>query len=88
MAIFVPSKSVHRHARTAFKRFIHETGSAHTVLQVDDEPAIKALARALASEIDSHTMRMAPVGSQSQGVAERAHQTLFAQVKPFEWQML
>lgn len=81
MAIVAPSKRVNRNALTEFKRFTHEAGRAHTVVQVGAEYPPNALARAFGFETGSVNMRAAPTASsQSHGDVDRLHQTLFAKV--------
>ena len=52
------------------------------MIQSDDEASIKALVKAVLKELGGLQQRVAPTGSsQSQGSAERYHQTLFAQAR-------
>ena len=77
----VESKGVNDYAVAEMRRFIFETGRSKSVLQTDNEPAMKALAMAVA-EATGVSVRHSPVySSQSQGSVERFHSTLWQQTR-------
>ena len=62
--------------------FIMETGRTSATLQSDNEPYLKSLVQAVAAKVAGISTRHSPAySSQSQGSIERAHRTLFGQVR-------
>ena len=62
--------------------FIMETGRTSATLQSDNEPYLKSLLQAVAAKVAGISTRHSPAySSQSQGSIERAHRTLFGQVR-------
>eukprot|EP00971_Amphidinium_carterae_P020453 402951-Amphidinium_carterae.3 len=76
----VPYKGINAEALKGVKaitRFIVENGLQTTILQSDGEPAILELLMELARQLPTR---------QSQGIVERYHQTLFAQLRTIKFQ--
>ena len=73
MAAVVPKKGANNYALAELRRFVLEAGRSRGVLQTDQEPAIKVLARQAALQL-SMTTRLAPkYSSSSSGAVERWH---------------
>eukprot|EP00971_Amphidinium_carterae_P283162 5621530-Amphidinium_carterae.1 len=70
------------------RRFVVENGFVGPILQVDDEPAILALAQSAAKELTIPWRTSAPYEHQSQGAIERFHGTLFAQVPAMRFDLV
>ena len=77
------------YAVTQLQHFFIECGRAtHTSLQLDQENVLTALIAAVANKIGNITTRNSGAhSSQSQGGVERAHRTLFAQIRTLKAQI-
>ena len=76
------------YAAQQLQQFLVECGrTTHVVLQSDQEDYLTALTKAVANTMGNITTRASPAySSQSQGV-ERAHRTLFGQIRTLRAQM-
>ena len=72
------------------QQFLVECGrTTHVILQSDQEDYLIALTKAVANTMGNITTRTSPAySSQSQGGVERAHRTLFGQIRTLRAQML
>ena len=77
------------YAVTQLQHFLIECGrTAHTILQSDQENFLTALITTVASKNGNITTRNSGAySSQSQGGVERAHRTLFAQIRTLKAQI-
>eukprot|EP00971_Amphidinium_carterae_P228003 4522488-Amphidinium_carterae.2 len=81
-AAVVYRKGATKDAVKAVTRYIVENGLRSTILQTDGEPTIVELATEATRQLPYVKMQTSPTHShQSQGVVERYHQTLFAQLR-------
>ena len=83
VAIKLPSKKVSDYATAEIRAFLMDCGrTTEVILQTDQEPAILALVRKIASGLLNAEVRQSPTHSSgSQGAVERFHQTLFGHVR-------
>eukprot|EP00971_Amphidinium_carterae_P277586 5509229-Amphidinium_carterae.1 len=81
MAIPTSKKGPTQYQLTPLKKSVMENGIGGSILQVDNEPAILALAQAAAKELTIPWRTSASYEHQSQGAIESFHKTLFAQVR-------
>eukprot|EP00971_Amphidinium_carterae_P225483 4472448-Amphidinium_carterae.1 len=87
-ATVVPYKGVNTEAVGAIVRFILENGLQSTILQSDCENAIKDLQNEITRQIPNVKAQVSPQYShRSQGVVERYHQTLFAQLRTLKFSL-
>ena len=70
------------YAQAELRRFILETGRTFGVLQIDPEPALKALVSEVTSEVGGLAVRHSPTGwKQAQGAVGTLQSNLYAQVR-------
>ena len=80
LAAVIPTKGRSTYTQAELRSFILEFGRTFGVLQCDPEPALKALAETVTSELGGLTMRASPRGwTRAQGSIENAQATLQAQ---------
>eukprot|EP00971_Amphidinium_carterae_P073417 1451768-Amphidinium_carterae.1 len=88
MAIPTSRKGMTRHQLTQLKKFVMEYGLGHSIIQVDNEPAIIHLAEVAARELGLPYRHATTHKHQGQGAVERFHQTLFAQVLAIKFDLV
>ena len=82
LAVVIPTKGRSTYTQAELRRFILEVGRTFGVLQRDPEPALKALAETVTSELGGLAMRAAPAGwKEAQGSIGNAQATLYAQAR-------
>ena len=82
LATIVTSKGHNAHAIAELRRFVYEMGRASGILQSYQELAIRAVLRSVIMGIGGLPVRSSPIySSQSQGIEERFHSTLYSQVR-------
>eukprot|EP00971_Amphidinium_carterae_P184527 3663285-Amphidinium_carterae.2 len=87
-ATVAPYKGVNTEAVKAIVRFIVENGLQSTMLQSDGENAMKDLQSEITRQVPNVKMQTSPQYShQSQGVIERYHQALFAQLRTLKFSL-
>ena len=70
------------YARAELRRFILETGRTFGILQINPEPALKALASEVSSEVGGLAVHHSPTGwKQAQGAVGALQSNLYAQVR-------
>ena len=79
----LPSKKVTEYATSEIMAFLMDCGrTTEVILQTDNEPAILALVKKIASGLLNAKVRQSPIyPSSSQGAVERFHQTLQGQIR-------
>eukprot|EP00971_Amphidinium_carterae_P277617 5510077-Amphidinium_carterae.1 len=88
MAIPTSRKGVTRYQLTQLKKFVMENGFNHSIIQVDNEPAIIQLAEVAGRELGLPWRHSTTHVHQGQGSVERFHQTLFAQVRSIKFDIV
>eukprot|EP00971_Amphidinium_carterae_P207315 4113292-Amphidinium_carterae.1 len=87
-ATVVPYKGINAEAFRALLRFIVENGLQSTILQSNGENAIKDLQNEITRQTPNVKPKVSPQYShQSQGVVERYHHTLFAQLRTLKFSL-
>ena len=82
LSCVVPSKGRSVYAQAELRRFILETGRTFGILQIDPEPALKALVSEVTSEVGGLAVRHSPTGwKQAQGAVGTLQSNLYAQVR-------
>ena len=82
LSCVVPSKGRSVYAQAELRRFILETGRTFGILQIDPEPALKALVSEVTSEVGGLAVCHSPTGwKQAQGAVGTLQSNLYAQVR-------
>ena len=81
-SVVVPNKGHSVYAEAELRRFVLDIGRTFGILQCDPEPALKAVAESVTSEIGGLSLRNSPVEwKQAQGAVGQAQALLYSQVR-------